>query len=250
MRYDPDGRPIPPADLMFRVSGGIDPGPFLQSGRESVEDFAAVLASLGRTYADFDHMLDFGCGCGRVLRWLVADRPTHISGTDIDAPAVQWVLENMPGVDARTNEGLPPLEFADQTFDLVIGYSIFSHLDETYQDRWLSELRRVTKPGAIVLLTVQGAFNWAYSVEHPLKAVPELEDMKAELHAKGFLFWKNTTNDGHFPEFYQSTWHRRTYVEAHWRAYFDVLDVREAAGRPTQDIVVLQRRDELPRPEA
>ena len=239
--------PLPPPELMFRVSGGRDPGPFLQSGRETVEDFAAALATLGKSYSDFEHMLDFGCGCGRVLRWLGPDRPARVSGSDYDEPAVRWVRDNLPNIDARTNGGLPPLTFEDETFDLVIAYSVFTHLDADYQDRWLAELHRVTRPGAILLLTVHGAFNWKYCVENTLKGLPKLRAMDARLQSKGILYWTGDGWEHHFPEFYHSTWHTKAYVQKHWSEFFDVLDVLEQGGRPTQDIVVVRRRDDPPR---
>jgi ubiquinone/menaquinone biosynthesis C-methylase UbiE len=54
---------------------------------------------------------------------------------------------------------MTPLNFADQHFDLIFNHSVVTHLDEKYQDAWLAELHRVTKPGGILLLTVSG--------EHP-----------------------------------------------------------------------------------
>ncbi|MCA1657735.1 MAG: class I SAM-dependent methyltransferase, partial [Verrucomicrobiaceae bacterium] len=50
----------------------------------------------------------------------------------------------------------PPTPFADGSFDLVHGISVFTHLSEADQDRWLAELQRITEPGGAVLMSIQG----------------------------------------------------------------------------------------------
>jgi SAM-dependent methyltransferase len=228
---------------MFRVSGGKKSDVFLGSGRETRDDFAAALEAHGRSFADFQHVLDFGCGCGRVLRWLRQEiAAERLSGSDIDKPAIQWLRWNMPGIDVRTNGGLPPLSFAASTFDLVLGYSVFSHLDEEYQNAWLAELQRVTKPGAFLLLTVQGPYNWQYTKRHILNRAEDLPLLDRQFEEAGFLYWKNDGWGSHFPEYYHSAWHAPSYVRRSWSRWFDVLDIRDAGARPTQDLIVLRKR--------
>jgi cyclopropane fatty-acyl-phospholipid synthase-like methyltransferase len=97
----------------------------------TLEDFKAGLVRIGGTLNDFERVLDFGCGCGRVMRWLAQEvPPERISGSDIDAPAVEWLAGEIPSATLAVNPGLPPLAFDDQAFDLVLSYSVFSHLDE------------------------------------------------------------------------------------------------------------------------
>lgn len=233
--------PLPPPELMFRVSGGRDAKVFLNSGRETVADFAAALASVGKSFSDYEHVLDFGCGCGRVLRWLLADGLTGISGSDYDAPAVAWVRENLPGVDARVNGGLPPLEFPDSAFDLIFSFSVFSHFDEDYQDAWLEELWRVAKPGATILLTTHGDFNWSYTKEHIFNALPNLEELDARYREKGFLYFTEDGWEHHFPDFYHTAWHSEAYIRERWGRWFEVVEVRSGQARPTQDLVVMRK---------
>ena len=45
-------------------------------------------------------------------------------------------------VSVRFNQPLPPLDYPDATFDLIFNHSVFTHIDEQYQDAWLAELLR------------------------------------------------------------------------------------------------------------
>ena len=231
--------PLPTPGSMFRVAGSTDPVWFESSGQMTVADFSAALARLGRRFEDFSDIYDFGCGCGRVMRWLRRDlKDSRIYGSDIDEESVSWIQKHIPGVDVRLSGYLPPLSFDDAFFDLVLGYSVFSHLDEDYQDGWLAELRRVTRPGAVLLLTVHGPHNWRYTKASV--ALPDLNQLEAQLE-RGFLHWRGDGWENHFPDYYHTSWHLPEYVRDRWSRWFDVLDVLEGQARPTQDMVVLRR---------
>jgi len=49
----------------------------------------------------------------------------------------------------------------------VIGYSVFTHLTEAMQRQWLEELRRITAPGGLVLVTAHGDFLGMYQFPPP-----------------------------------------------------------------------------------
>jgi len=51
----------------------------------------------------------------------------------------------------------PPTGLPAQGFDLVYGISVLSHLSEPDQFAWLAELARLTRPGALLLLSTLGA---------------------------------------------------------------------------------------------
>jgi Methyltransferase domain. len=48
------------------------------------------------------------------------------------------------------------LDYANQSFDLVYAFSVFTHLDLKAQRRWRDELRRILRPRGILLLTLHG----------------------------------------------------------------------------------------------
>jgi len=233
---DKRGVAIPPARLRHRVHGNLSRESFLQVGENLSADLRKLVTMAGRDWDSFSYILDFGCGCGRVLRWFLdqENRP-HLFGTDIDPDPVEWCKKNIPNVNWRINYSMPPTEYADETFDLVYAISVFTHLDEKYQNAWLAELQRITCHGAILILTVHG--------ENIISKTPLTRAQRYELEKKGFLFITGTTGkfklDG-LPDFYQTAYHKSEYIQRVWSQYFEV--VQQLHEGYSQDAVVLRRR--------
>lgn len=100
---------------------------------------------------------------------LADDRPRHfgslsdkveVHGTDIDAEMIEWLRQNMPFGHYEVAPHTPPLPYPDHHFDLVINHSVFTPLDEHHQNLWMTELQRITRPGALLLLTIEGHLSW------------------------------------------------------------------------------------------
>lgn len=62
--------PLPPTPLRYRVTGNRDGDAFLRAGKRSYNDIQQALQTIGRDLDSFSTILDFGCGCGRALRWM------------------------------------------------------------------------------------------------------------------------------------------------------------------------------------
>jgi len=217
------GIPLPPASLRARVHTLPDAKSFFEVGRRWVSGLEAGLERADRSLESFTSVLDFGCGCGRTLRWLdwLAGRAS-LAGTDIDGECVRWCAENIPFAHFSQNDPLPPLEFANEAFDLVYAISVFTHLTESAQDAWLAELRRVTRPGAILLLSTHGPHTWP--------SLPPRYRQRVE--QDGFLWVDATDNAYHSP----------AYIRERWSTYFEVLDIiipHSVVGY--QDLVVARR---------
>jgi SAM-dependent methyltransferase len=156
-RSDVDGIPIPPARLRVLVNGIPDLDWFLASGRAQTGYLRDLLAEVGRPLNRMDAVLEFGCGCGRMTRWWAGESPRpQIDACDYNGELVGWCQENLPFVHATTNDLQPPLPYAEDSFDFIYAFSVFTHLSVELARSWLAELRRVSKPGGLIWFTVHG----------------------------------------------------------------------------------------------
>lgn len=228
--------PVPSDKLIARVAGGTDHASFFWSGRESVRELERTLGIVGRSLDSFSSVLDFGCGCGRMLLWLEAVGSTRaLHGTDVDAEAVAWCREHIPYAQISVNDPDPPLPFSDGAFDLVFNHSVFTHIDEQRQDLWLSELRRVVRGGGLVVLSVHGEI----AIEEGAWA------LRDQLERDGIAYLDKTfpAKIG-LPDWYQNTWHAPWYIFEHWAHWFDIRAYVPGAALGLQDHVLLERRPE------
>ena len=223
----------PPADLRYNVVGPCTIPEFLATGDQAVRDIEQALRSVGRSLDAANTFLDFGCGCGRVLLSLERrDAAALLIGCDVDARSVEWCRENLRRSRCFVNDPLPPLPLEDGSVDLIWCGSVFTHLDEDRQDRWLKELHRILTPHGILLASVHGAGAWESRL--PPKTI-------ATLKRKGMMFARFDTDIEVRPRWYQVAWHTEEYVRAHWGTIFHVAGYLPRGLQAHQDIVVAEK---------
>lgn len=228
-REAPLGLPVPPGALLLATGATRDVKWFLDSGAATAESFGAALERIGRPIASFRAVLDFGCGCGRVLRqWHDIDGPIF-HGTDYNPRLVRWCEENLPYATFRRNSLNPPFDYADASFDLCYAVSVFTHLPEAMQEAWLLELRRVLEPGGILLVTLSGEGDL-------IRTTPS----EQERFRSGELV---VVDGGYAGTNMCGAYHPEDYVRRNWSRYFRILDFlpEGAKGSPRQDLYVLER---------
>jgi SAM-dependent methyltransferase len=242
MTVDSGRYPVPSEELMHRVAGDADRARFLEIGKRSADQIEQALAAVGRSLGETKSILDWGCGCGRIIRWFDNRTGTaNLYGVDIDEQAITWCQRNLPFASFSVCQPEPPLEFPDDHFDLVFNHSVLTHLDERFQDLWLAELQRVTRPGGIVVLSVHGDYAFSLTEEAGRSSGADVSSWRRRLERDGILFVANTYIGGPFPDFYQSTFHAAWYVLSHWAKFFNVRAYLPRADLDLQDIVVLER---------
>jgi SAM-dependent methyltransferase len=207
-----------------------------------MKDIEHALATVNRSLGDFKRVLDFGCGCGRVLSWM-ANRISRdrLFGVDIDHKAIDWLRDNLPGMKLYASDHNPPLPFESGYFDFVYCHSVFTHLDVVYQDAWLEELLRVTAPGSVLLISFSGSHSFEKLKEAWEAAGASPAALREKFLSEGHLFieddeWKN----GPFPDFYHSMFHTTNYVYRHWGRWFRTLAHIPQGSLGYQDFVVLE----------
>ncbi|MDR2384856.1 MAG: class I SAM-dependent methyltransferase [Tannerella sp.] len=131
-----------------------------QSYYEQSIDSAKWLVSFLSKYASLNGLsiLDWGCGPGRIIRHLpdLTANSCRYFASDYNGKYINWCTKNIHGVDFVKNDLKPPLPYSSDTFDIIYGMSIFTHLSEKLHFEWFEELMRVMKKGGILFLTLHG----------------------------------------------------------------------------------------------
>jgi len=227
------GPPLPPEQLRFNVSNSRDVGEFLKVGKRCTDELEAGVAAVGGDLFSCERVLDWGCGCGRTLRWMAERaKPNRFSGCDVDAAAIEWCQNNLRQMDFEVTEANPPLPYQNGAFELVFGISVFTHLNEGFKQRWLAELCRIIAPQGFLLLSVAGT-NIANTLP---------EELKAQFHAQGFLFLHSPVWEGIHAEWYADAYQSEEFVRDRFSKYFEVLSYTSAGMNGHQDLVVMRKR--------
>jgi SAM-dependent methyltransferase len=144
-----------------RVAGGDDsPVRFAGGGLTAALQILSLAGSASNLTGNA-RVLDWGCGAARVLQFLKAERPEwDIHGADIDAVNIDWCKENIPSLATFQRIPLyPPTGYPDESFDLIYGLSVITHLEEATRNAWIGELARIIKKGGACVLTYHSAFH-------------------------------------------------------------------------------------------
>lgn len=226
--------PVPVEPIVHLNYGAGSPESFLESGRFDTRKMMTCIQSNGGLLAEGSRILDFGCGSGRMLRWI----PEYVAngeywGCDTTAKAITWAQAHLgPRFRLFTNLREPHLPFSDGYFDLIYAGSVFSHVDDL-ADYWLLELRRVIKVNrGILFVTFQN--------EHSLEVIARqntaatkgyYQRLYNELFIQKYIgvsFDKVVVGKTAYTSqvFYDSSWFRQ-----HLGCYFDrVVIIQEAYG--------------------
>lgn len=239
--------PIPPPRVRA-FAGDVREGAFLHTGASIYRLLLRVAQESGRPFSSFGSILDFGCGPGRGLRYLLKYSQTAACyGTDVDATAIGWCQESFPFGEFMVNDEVPPTGFRSESFDLIYAISVFSHLSEENHLAWLEELQRIGKKDGIVILTTHGEYALRRAVSEGAifrmlqirKA--DLTRAQQELPSRHFVFIRQP--GGHLNnDLYGVTFISREYVFRRWSKQFEVLSYLEGILDNWQDAVVLRVR--------
>ena len=222
-----DGLPVPPARLRILTTASPSVEWFIQSGQAAAESIRELLERNAVPMTEIGSILDFGCGCGRVVRhW--ANVPTRIHGCDYNAALVDWCHCRLPFARFETNSLAPPLPYAHASFDLVYALSVFTHLPRPLQQQWMGELARVLTSTGYLIVSTHG--------EASLDTLTEVERNRVRA---GQLVVRDAEEAGSNR---CGVFFSEDYVRRHLAPGFVVRDYapRGARGNPPQDLVLLQ----------
>lgn len=224
------GLPLPPPLLRYWVSGTQDPHWFLESGKRGVQTLVEILARQRITLDQLEQILDFGCGCGRVIRHLGEYETVKLHGTDYNKTAIVWCDENLNFAEFGSNLMEPPTRYRTHSFDLIYAFSVFTHLIEPLQQLWMIELCRILRPNGYLIITVHG--------DHYIPQLAKSEQIKYR-QGQVVVLQQDLVGQNECAAF-----HPESYVRNVLAQDFDVIDFlpQGAWGNPYQDAYLLKSR--------
>ncbi len=268
--------PFPPENLVNSVRGGGFKGSSFERdfAKHGVDIMSALSKASPTPLIKYDHILDFGCGCGRLAR-MFKGHPGKVSGCDVNPEHVQWMQQNLSFMTTERTGFRPPLPFKKNAFDAIIGISVFTHFSETSQDEFLPELKKIAKPSGCVMLTVHGsrALERALTEDRIYKmlnmqrsffekaredfendlygfvpqhghieklAISSAENEKPRNGIIGKIKRSLTPDKGPFQ--YGISFISEHYIHKNWSKYFEVVQIVKGAIHDFQDIVVLRSK--------
>ncbi len=232
-----ESMPAPPLKFIKRVDGSESQNFYLLKGAQNYREFQQLISKHCQNQT-ISTMLDWGCGSGRLtgffLQYAAID---NIFGCDIDAEAAQWAQQNFPQGKFDAIPLHPPTQYDDQQFDLIISFSVLTHLDRENQIAWLKEMKRILKPGGTFIATIHGVS--AAKVILPPEEVKLLE--KEGIHDAT----RDTVLEDVAPDdYYRACFQSKDYTINQWSRYFDIVDYVEQGASNYHDIVVMRKQTE------
>jgi SAM-dependent methyltransferase len=228
--------PLPDVANIHRVSGPMsDALQYLVFGATTFHQLDLIARRYaGRPIAELGTVLDWGVGCGRVLRQILESgqgRAGRTIGLDIDEVNVGWCAENLAAHGDFGVLSLDGFELEERSVDFLYGISVMTHLTEHHQLMWLDQIRRILKPGGLAVLSING--EGQYYREPQTLFAPFVER---------FGFFDSIADDAIGEDrstYYRATYNSRSYIQQTWPRYFEIIDVI-VMGHFAQDYVVLR----------
>jgi len=237
--------PVPPLELR-RVDSAPEEPLYLWSGLMDISSFFAIYQRLGDQPLDRPtRVLDFGCGSGRLARYLNMHEDVEPFAVDANPLLVEWCQLNLDRAVTLLQAGRQRLPFGDGMFDFIYAPSLFTGAAHERMQPWFDEVTRVLAAGGLLLAVTYGPTALAAiraSAAHratfqitPARAAELIEALPLEgrIHlpleasdaGEGFTFIH--------PDYAAANWNPEA---------FEILQHIPGGLRAWQDIVVLQRR--------
>ncbi len=223
---------------------------FLWTGFIDLANFFAVYERVAGKRPE--RILDFGCGCGRLTRYLDMMEGISAHAVEVNPSLATWCQENLKRVRTLQNTPDPAMPIETASLDFVYALSIFTHFSLARTDAWRAEMARVLQPGGILLLTTHGTTALdiiaTSSVHQGMFSLTstEAQVLKQRLAAENYIYLPYDRATVHFANAgadYGNSFVDAEFLKHRWNdANFECVEHIPGGLRGWQDIVVLRRK--------
>lgn len=228
---------------------GYSPDSDLNYWLSGLEDFLKVRKAADWFSLKPRTVFDFGCASGRIVRHFVAqtDIPA-IWGSDINARHVRWLTEFLPDrVKPVFNHALPTLPIRDNSVDVIMAFSVFTHID-TFETCWLAELSRILHHDGMAYITVHDESTWELlrdQIDNPanrlMQSLLKIDPKIATTIHEPLADTRSVYRFAFAGPYRAQVFHSRNYLHKVWGRFFRIEEIIPAYHN-RQTVLVLRNR--------
>jgi len=233
---------LPPAETQEAFCGRSGKLAMIQAF-EFYDIIRTACRDAGRPLESMDAVLDFGCGWGRISRCFLRDIPEgKLYGCDVIPHVVKLCKETIPCYNFIENQAFPPTSFADESFDLIYSFSVFSHLSESAHKAWLDEFHRIMKTGGILVQTTRPRDFIRIWPQLPYTGGEVVVDKLLREYDEGkFIHLPGGGGDILAENFYGETAIPERYIRREWTKKFRIEKIVSPSSHIDQNVIIAQK---------
>jgi SAM-dependent methyltransferase len=220
--------PTLPSEDVQKLTNGLAGATTLRAAAGLYANTADLIAKHNPELRD-PKILDFGCGWGRITRFLPQITAVgNIYGTDVDAGLIKACQDHLHASNYTVMTSGAALPYPDQMFDVVLSNSVFSHLSEASHRFHVGEIARVLKPGGLFLGTILSEASMAKMYDVRTDWITRVTGPRAQVEAalarREFVY----SSTGRWTD-YGIAFIPQGWTTANWAPAFEVIDQLDAA---------------------
>ncbi len=149
---------IDPRDDIFRffASHELAKNPireYLSDGWRTLSELMMLLEAVNQPLLQTGSVMEFAAGFGRFTRHLVKALPGRVACTEVMPGSVDFLREQFGVESFESSHDPAQINLAGQ-YELVFVLSMFTHLPTPMWAPWLLTLKRLVKPGGLLIFSV------------------------------------------------------------------------------------------------
>lgn len=230
--FDRIDRTIASKDAMY---GGND-AHYFNVGASALK---AILDVVSIAQTEPSKILDFGCGAGRVTRWLSSCYPkASIEACDVDAD-LQFVADRFGAKVWKSAKVVEKLS-APSTYDLIWVGSVFTHLPAHDSTRMFDKLLSWLNPSGILVFTSHGRKPALIGPESGFYGIPDQwEKVVSDFTEREYGYADYQGTPGYGISLIQLRWWASLVSS---RPNVRLISMTEEAWDKHQDVICVQAR--------
>lgn len=227
--------PLLPSEEVQRTFCGLTG---FDAMKQAMAFYQAIREEYKKPLSTVESILDFGCGWGRITRCFLRDIPAdRIYGCDVQQDMITLCEKAIRNSHFTQNNPYPPMDFDDETFDIIYAYSVFSHLSENAHLQWLAEFHRLLKPRGLLIVTTRAReFIPKMSMEPYIKKI-DTERATNEYDNGEFIHTPFEGIGNPLSGFYGETAIPEQYIQRTWVKWFKDIKIRKVE-HIDQDMII------------